>query len=127
MLSRPRRERGQALVEYALILPLLLLIILGIVEFAIVIWSYDTIANAAREGVRSGIIYPYDLYAAEATVRARALALDQSALQVTTVRIDNRIFITVTYGVDLMTGPIIQAVGGSDVLQLGTVASMRIE
>ena len=72
MFGRPRRERGQALVEYALVLPLLLLIILGIIEFAIVIWSYDTIANAAREGVRSAIIYPYDMTVAEAVVRTSA-------------------------------------------------------
>jgi hypothetical protein len=44
-------------VEYALVLPQLLLILLGIVEFGIAIWQYDTLANAAREVARCGIIY----------------------------------------------------------------------
>jgi hypothetical protein len=35
--------------------------------------------------------------------------------------------VTVTYSLTLMTGPVIEAVGGDSTLQLGTVATMRIE
>ena len=53
-----RREAGQELVEFALILPLLLLLFLGIIEFGRAILAYNTIANAAREGARYGIVDP---------------------------------------------------------------------
>jgi Flp pilus assembly protein TadG len=49
---------GQEVVEYALILPLLMLLFLGIVEFGWAVLSYNTIANAAREGARFGIVHP---------------------------------------------------------------------
>ena len=52
------REAGQELVEFALILPLLLLLFLGIIEFGRAILAYNTIANAAREGARYGIVDP---------------------------------------------------------------------
>jgi hypothetical protein len=62
MLSRRRRERGQDLVEYALILPLLLLLLLGIAQSALVILSYNTISDAARQGARFGVIADNAVY-----------------------------------------------------------------
>jgi Flp pilus assembly protein TadG len=47
---RCREERGQALVEFALLLPLLLLLIVGIVEFSFVWNSRNTVAFASRDG-----------------------------------------------------------------------------
>ena len=51
---RPRgsEERGAALVEFALVLPLLLVVIAGIVDFAFLFQRYEVITNAAREGAR---------------------------------------------------------------------------
>lgn len=51
------RESGQDIVEYALVLPLLMLLLLGIVEFGLAVWHYDTVSNVAREVARCGIIY----------------------------------------------------------------------
>ncbi|MFQ5912356.1 MAG: TadE/TadG family type IV pilus assembly protein [Nitrospinota bacterium] len=51
-----RATRGQALVEFALTLPLLLLLLLGVVEFARAYFTYHLITNATREGARIGII-----------------------------------------------------------------------
>jgi Flp pilus assembly protein TadG len=48
---------GQDLVEHALVLPFLMLLVLGIVEFSLAVWHYDTVANVAREVARCGIIY----------------------------------------------------------------------
>jgi len=54
------RKPGQAMVEFALILPLLLLIIVGIFEFGRVMFIYSNLFNAAREGVRYGVTNPRD-------------------------------------------------------------------
>jgi hypothetical protein len=52
-----KRRRGQGLVEFALILPILLLIILGIIEAAFLIQGYITVQHAAREAARFAVTY----------------------------------------------------------------------
>jgi Flp pilus assembly protein TadG len=49
-------DRGQALVETALVLPLLLLVSVGIFEFARAYQTYQVLTNAAREGARLAIL-----------------------------------------------------------------------
>jgi hypothetical protein len=51
---------GQALTEFALILPILLLLIFGIIEFARAFQAYLSIVNAARFGVRYAVTGEYD-------------------------------------------------------------------
>jgi Flp pilus assembly protein TadG len=51
-----RNEKGQSLVEFSIILPLLLLLLMGIFEFGLMLNSYLTIHNSAREGARLGIV-----------------------------------------------------------------------
>jgi len=53
-------ERGQSLVEFALVLMPLFLILLGIIQFGFVFNSYVTLTNSAREGARIGTVYIYD-------------------------------------------------------------------
>ncbi|MFW6136393.1 MAG: TadE family protein, partial [Chloroflexota bacterium] len=50
--SLVRDNRGQELVEYALTLPIFLLLVIGIMEFGVTVFVYNTMANAAREGAR---------------------------------------------------------------------------
>jgi Flp pilus assembly protein TadG len=49
-----RDERGQSLVETALILPVLLIILLGIIDFGRIMYSYSHLHMAAQETVRMG-------------------------------------------------------------------------
>ena len=51
-----RLEEGQDIIEYALILPFLLLLTFSVIDGGWLIFRYNTIANAAREGARAGII-----------------------------------------------------------------------
>ncbi|MGV8982966.1 TadE/TadG family type IV pilus assembly protein [Clostridium sp.] len=51
-----KNEKGQSLVEFAILLPLLLLLLMGILEFGLMLNSYLTIHNLAREGARLGIV-----------------------------------------------------------------------
>jgi hypothetical protein len=57
---RAKYSAGQELVEFALVLPLLLLVVFGAVDLGRLFHAYITISNAAREGARYGIIYPED-------------------------------------------------------------------
>lgn len=53
-------EDGQNIVEFALLLPLLMYILMGIIQFGFIFAAYLTINNAVREGARWGTIYIYD-------------------------------------------------------------------
>ena len=52
--GRTREERGAALVEFALVLPLLMAILMGILDYGYVYYVRLTMTNAAREGARVG-------------------------------------------------------------------------
>jgi hypothetical protein len=47
-----RRERGMAMVELAILLPLLLTILFAVMEFGIAFQRWQVVSNAAREGAR---------------------------------------------------------------------------
>jgi len=47
-----KSEKGASAVEFALILPILIILVFGIVEFGIAFNNYITITHAAREGAR---------------------------------------------------------------------------
>lgn len=49
-------RRGQSLVEFALILPIFVLLLVGIFDFGRAVYAYNTISNASREAVRIGIV-----------------------------------------------------------------------
>jgi Flp pilus assembly protein TadG len=53
---RRRAQRGAVAVEFALILPILLLLVLGIIEFGFGYHAWDATQNAAREGARLGAV-----------------------------------------------------------------------
>ena len=79
-------ESGAELIEFALTFPLLLLVVLGIIEFGFMFREYEIITNAAREGARIRVLPAYD--AADATARVEqyldGAGLD-SSLAITTV------------------------------------------
>ena len=54
---QPTQRRGTALIEFSLVLPILLAIIFGIIEFSIVFYDKAIITNASREAARAGIAY----------------------------------------------------------------------
>jgi Flp pilus assembly protein TadG len=50
---RKRRDRGQSLIEFALVVPLFLLLMLGLIDFSRLLFTYISIANGAREMARA--------------------------------------------------------------------------
>ena len=49
-------QKGATAVEFAIVLPLLILLIFGMIEFGLYLFNRHVITNAAREGARAGII-----------------------------------------------------------------------
>ena len=66
-LQRARREDGAALVETAFVLPIMLLVCVGILEFGRAYQSWQVITNASREGARVAVLPDYS----DDSVRAR--------------------------------------------------------
>jgi hypothetical protein len=52
-----RDDRAQALVEFALVLPIFLLLVTGILDVARAVWQENTLAYSAREGTRYAIVH----------------------------------------------------------------------
>ena len=71
-----RSDHGQGLIEFAIILPILLLLLMVIFDVGRSVYTYSVVHNAAREGARSGIIYPYDPNRAIAVARHLTTGLD---------------------------------------------------
>ena len=55
-MSIVARPRGQALVEFALVFPVFLLLLFGLIDIGRAVFAYNEITNAAREGARLAIV-----------------------------------------------------------------------
>lgn len=56
---RKSARRGAAAIEFAVILPVLILIVLGCVDFGRFAYSYIAVSNAARAGAGYGCVHPF--------------------------------------------------------------------
>jgi hypothetical protein len=65
---RARSARGAELIEFALVLPVLLLIVLGIVDFGFMFQRMEVVTNAAREGARLAVLPGYQIGDVQARV-----------------------------------------------------------
>jgi Flp pilus assembly protein TadG len=80
--SSSSRSQGQSLVEFALVLPLLLVVLFGILDFGRVIYAYNAISNAARTGARVAIVDQTES-AIEAAARSEAVGIAPMTVTVT--------------------------------------------
>ncbi len=51
-----KNQKGAAAVEFAIVLPLLLILIFGMIEFGLLLYNKQVLTNASREGARAGIV-----------------------------------------------------------------------
>jgi Flp pilus assembly protein TadG len=59
MKARIKRTKGQALVEFALVLPLFLLLVFGLIDMGRLVYMNSTISQAAREATRVAAVEAY--------------------------------------------------------------------
>ena len=93
MIRRLRKgEHGQALVEMALVLPLLLLLLFGVIEMGRVGYAYITVSNAAREGGRMATFGQKDpIIKSSIEYAANSLDSESLVIKITTLKTDGTI------------------------------------
>lgn len=117
-------ERGDSLVELALILPVLLLILMAILDFGRAVYAYHVVANCAREGARYGVGVENNPTAITTVVQNAAVGLDTGQLTVTvTYPTEDTIRVEVGYHFRLLTPLVAQAIG-RQTLTLHSTATM---
>jgi Flp pilus assembly protein TadG len=126
--SRPR-EQGQAVVEMAVVLPIILLLLLGMAEFARLFSNFLTLQQAGREGARLAITGAADS-AIINRIGTTGTSLDTTKMAVTITPGEPRasgsdVTISLAYPVPLITPIIAQIVGGTVTLQTQVVARME--
>lgn len=67
-MMKAKNWRGTALIEFAILIPVLCLILFGIIEFGIIIYDQNIITNASRAGARYGVISLNSVYPSSSTV-----------------------------------------------------------
>ena len=122
-----RSERGSAVVEFALVLPVVLLVLLALIQVAALARDRLVLTEAARAGARAASVEDSDEAAATAA-RAAAAGLDPDRLAVSVARAGARgspVTVSVSY-----TVPIVAALAGwllPDSVDLHAEATMRQE
>jgi len=125
-----KNDKGQALVEFALVLPLLLLLLFGIIEFGRVFGAELTVSNSAREGARVGAVGADDSVIIARAATAAGI-LDSSLLSVGITPEESArvrggdIQVNVSYPVTIVA-PFISAFTG-DTVMVDSTCVMRIE
>jgi Flp pilus assembly protein TadG len=92
--ARPTRDRGQAAVEFAIALPLIVIVVLGIVQVVIVARDQVAVEVAAREAARAAAVAGAPSSAAQGAALA---ATSLRPLRVATASTATRVTVTVSY------------------------------
>ncbi|MFC4394948.1 TadE/TadG family type IV pilus assembly protein [Arthrobacter sedimenti] len=101
-------ERGAAAVEFAILLPLLLMLVLGTIEFGRAYNAQITLTNAARDGVRVMAINNDPTAAKKAAQNAAAsvstIPVSDITLSSPTCSTGNQVTLTIKYTLSTITG-----------------------
>jgi len=125
--DKKRLQRGQDLMEYALVLPIMLLILMSILDLGRVVYVYSSLHNSVRDGARYGIISPTDAAGIESVVFDKAVGLDPADLVVSVVQPNQEIIqVGATYQFTAVS-PVVAALIGGNPWEVGSQATMRVE
>jgi len=131
---RRRPDSGEALVEMALVLPILLVLSLGMLDFGRAFHAKSVLDQAAREGARVAVItgpplVPGPAVTRVANVLAAAGMTGGPAATVSAVDADHMVTVTVTYNFQFVTPGVFSLIGadyGNQIVMTGK-SSMRYE
>lgn len=123
-----RRQHGQALVEMAIILPLLLMLLFGIIEFGRVFNAQLVMSQASREGARTAAVGSSDAEVIDAVRNTSVYEDTELTIEITPSGDRERgipVEVTVSYDVDLFA-PVITEIA-SDPFTVSSSTVMRVE
>lgn len=122
-----RQQKGQSLVEFALLLPILVIIVFSAVEFGRLWMTMNVLTGAAREGARVASVTAPNAALVQNAANSVLSAVNISGATVTVVGPDaaNAVTVTVRINYSVLTGTIVPGLTGS--FQLTRSASMRWE
>ena len=124
--KKARRERGQALVEMAITLPLLLLLLMGIMEMGWYFYNQMSVENGSREGARYAIVHAEDAtLTADVTSLVQGMVVGPGTLTVTLNKSGNDISVAVTKAVPTLT-PIAVIFTPGDTFLLSAKTTMKV-
>lgn len=124
--------KGAAAVEFAIVLPLLMLLICGTIEFGVLLYNKQVVTNASREAVRAGITGVGDatiVSIAATYCNERLIGLkngytpDQFTVQITPPDAHNDMTVDVSLAIDMLFAHII----GIDQTIISGQTVMRME
>ena len=118
-------KRGQGLVEFALILPILLVFVFLIVDLSRAAYYYSVVFNSAREGARFAVARP-GVSPGEIAEAAKRLAAGVDVDVSIPIITEDRIEVEVSYSFTPAT-PILWNLIGDGSIQLRSKATMQIE
>jgi Flp pilus assembly protein TadG len=131
---RRSRERAQALVEFALIFPFFLLVIMATVDFGWALRSWISTTNAAREGARLGVTGANEDSIIARTVSSADDLIDAADVDVTNAQGQTgenvTVAVSINYNYITPLGGILEFVTGGALpnpLPISTSTTMRIE
>jgi Flp pilus assembly protein TadG len=88
-MSRSDAPRGQAMVEFALVVSIFVLVLVGLFDVGRAVYAYHTVNNAAREAGRLAIVDQYpDHIRAEAVTSASGLGIEEADVGISFERSD---------------------------------------
>lgn len=109
----PNRSQGQALAEFALVIPIVMLLIISLFDIGRAVFTYNAITNAAREGARMAIVNQDVASVQTWTAQEAAGSIaDPSTVQVTFY--------------DNLSGDQCDGVGTDPILSIGCIAKVDV-
>lgn len=126
-------EKGQSFTELAILLPIFLVMIVGIIDLGKAMWTYSILRNAAQEGSSYASIKPTDLSGIESRVRdSSAMPInlkDTSAVSVTITSTKNCAGGQITVGISTtyaISTPFLGSILGSQGIPMSTNVTSTI-
>ena len=138
VLKKLKAQKGAAAVEFAIILPVLVMLLFGIIEFGIILYDKAMITNASREGARAGILFHPDgildaeirrvvrNYCSEHVITFGEDSIDDSDSDIPITRTGGNLTVKVIYRYDFLVLPdFVTGIVGD--INLSAVTTMRME
>ena len=134
--ARKKEEKGQALVEFTMLVPIFLVLLFAIIDFGMGFYSWISVTNGAREGARLGAVLATQTQIEDRVYQTVNLPNEATKMTVTVTNAQGQpgesVVVQVDYDYDLITplAGIVSFMSGNVIgptLTFSSTAEMRLE